>query len=343
MPRYALFPLLALTLTLPTYAQQERWYQVELLVFSREGSNAARSEQWPATPRLSYPGATRFLVEPARVEANLAANPGGESEVDVFGRQFINFPEPQQAGEFAAAQQPPAPAAEEAPAQEATARQAALPATPTPFVTLPRSAREFDGKAAYMQRTGKYRTLFHHSWLQPVVDERNALPIVLDRSGDSGDWPRLQGSIKLYLSRYLHLETNLWLNTDGSYLPGEWRMPAPPLGPVSLLVAERTTVGQAEAAPGSDASEPGGVFSAERLPPGQEVAEEAEPEPVYGFRHAVLMQQKRRMRSKEVHYLDHPMLGVVVRLNPVDEDYLRALAAAEFGSEPLPQPTDQAP
>jgi hypothetical protein len=108
-------------------------------------------------------------------------------------------------------------------------------------------------------------------------------------------------------------------------------------------VAERAAVGQAEAAPGSDASEPGGVFSAEQLPPEQEVAGQVELEPVYGFRHAVLMQQKRRMRSQEVHYLDHPMLGVVIRLNPVDEEYLRALAAAEFGSEPLPQPSYQAP
>ena len=52
-----------------------------------------------------------------------------------------------------------------------------------------------------------------------MTDQANALPIVLDRSGDGGAWPELQGTIKLYVARYLYLETNLWLNTRGEYLP----------------------------------------------------------------------------------------------------------------------------
>ena len=87
-----------------------------------------------------------------------------------------------------------------------------------------------------MQRTGYDRTLFHETWVQPVEAEQQALPLIIDRSGDSEDWPRLQGSVKLHLSRYLHIETRLWLNTQGEYLPGEWRMPAPPFGPVSVFV-----------------------------------------------------------------------------------------------------------
>jgi hypothetical protein len=41
------------------------------------------------------------------------------------------------------------------------------------------------------------------------------------------------------------------------------------------------------------------------------------------------MQQKRKMRSKEVHYLDHPLLGVVIKLMPLDEEQLQELADAE--------------
>ena len=38
-------------------------------------------------------------------------------------------------------------------------------------------------------------------------------------------------------------------------------------------------------------------------------------EPQYDFRHAVLVQQKRRMRSGEVHYIDHPLLGILVKVS----------------------------
>ena len=51
--------------------------------------------------------------------------------------------------------------------------------------------------------------------------------------------------------------------------------------------------------------------------------------PVSPWRHAVALTEKRRMRSEEVHYLDHPMLGVVVKLTPVSEEELEELAAAE--------------
>ncbi len=56
-------------------------------------------------------------------------------------------------------------------------------ALPTPFIALPGTQLEFRGKAAYMQRTGKYRTLFHQTWVQPVVDQASALPVIVDRSG----------------------------------------------------------------------------------------------------------------------------------------------------------------
>ena len=54
--------------------------------------------------------------------------------------------------------------------------------------------------------------------------------------------------------------------------------------------------------------------------------------PVYPYRHAILLQQKRRMRSTEVHYIDHPRLGVVVKLTPLSTDELETMALAEAGT-----------
>ena len=314
---YCLIACLGLLVSQAGYTQNPRWFQVELLVFSHEG--ASDGEQFEPTPLLSYPGAGRFLIEPQRVKANLqAAYP--YSVIDEFGRQFLTeLPPPGGASDIPRRQNTQIAD----PGTPLTPPANAKPLLPTPFIALPAAQREFNGKAAYMQRSGRYQTLFHQSWAQPVLAQGNALPLILDRSGDTGQWSRLQGSVTLYLSRYLHLETNLWLNTSGDYLPGEWRMPAPPLGPPSLIV--ETSI-----------DETPGAFGEQWVESTTGSAADGEPEqsigPVYPYRHAVLLQQKRRMRSTEVHYIDHPRLGVVIKITPLTEEDLEIMASAELAS-----------
>ena len=283
-----------------------RWFKVELLVFGQGQGSAG--ETWEATPKLAYPDTHRFLVEPELVAANQAEHARAYSELDAYGRQIISDAEPARNTST--------------PTGEGATPGLDQPSTPTPFRVLPASQREFRGKAAYMQRTGRYTTLFHQAWLQPVTDQTRALPIVLDRSGDTGEWSRLQGSITLYLSRYLHLKTNLWLNTQGDYLSGEWRMPPPPMGPPSLILENATTDNrEGWIEPQASSNETG----TGETPGGDEL----EQGPVYPYRHAVLLQQKRRMRSNEVHYLDHPLIGVVIKLTPLSGEDLPLFGQAE--------------
>ncbi len=191
---------------------------------------------------------------------------------------------------------------------------------------------EFRGKAAYMQRTGRYQILFHESWVQPVASEERALPIVLDRSGDTEEWPRLQGSVKLYLSRFLHIQTDLWLNTMGSYFPESWQISPAPFSPQSLIIEypELPEVVTDELPVPDDG---GFTLLSEPTENGEELEEPIEVGPIYPWRHAVLLQQKRKMRSTEVHYIDHPMFGVVVLVSPITDEELEAMAAVEFASD----------
>ncbi len=330
---------LALLLAGPTLAQADRWWRVELLIFSHESAQPA--EQWEATPNLTYPSAARFLVEPGRVKDNIRQH-HADSVVDKFGRQILTMlPEPGAriatpgSGNRGASgadipRDPKTPAIAPLGQMEQQMDQKIV-LQPTPFVALPSAQLEFRGKAAYMQRSGKYRTLFHQTWVQPITDQASALPIILDRSGDTGQWPRLQGSVKIYLSRYLHMETNLWLNTPGDYLPGVWQMPPPPLGPPSLII---------EALPEPDLATLSGGWTGKLEQPSSTLEGTEElplPEedlgPVYPYRHAVLLQQERRMRSTEVHYIDHPMLGVVAKLTPLTAADLEAMAQTEADSE----------
>jgi hypothetical protein len=285
-----LFSSLFLLLPLGTQAQNETWYRVEMLIFSNTAGGA--SEEWEATPTLTYPVRSKSLMDP--------------------GQQFTTTSEGGRTAPLST------PSLDGTPGSNAVSDQQARPA---PFVTLPATQLEFGRAAAQMQRSGRYRKLFHKAWTQPIGKKSGAQSIVLDRSGNAEQWPALQGTVKLYVSRYLYLDTNLWLNTSGEYLEGSWRMPPPPLGPPTIVSIEEMT--QPEPVPSPvqtspvDQVPPAGLYPEEALP-------EVEAEREYPYRHAVLLQQTRRMRSKEVNYIDHPMFGVVVKVTP--------LATAETGS-----------
>ena len=317
-------------------AQDDRWFRVELLIFSQGAAGAKNSETWDPSPTLAYPTKSRFLFNPEKAANNLSEHQAisdplspatATSSIDPLGHQTITLSLLEEATEESAPELPDTTGSAAA-LLESELEISEPPTTPSPFTVLPRSELEFQGKAAYMARTGRYKTLFHQSWLQTVATKEKAIPIIVDHSGDDESWPLLQGSVTLYLSRYLHLETNLWLNTPGSYLPAQWRMPAAPLGPKSLIIIQPpveessydnpllpidtqalTAITELTATEELDLMEPQQLLSP--------------------WRHAVVLRQERRMRSTEVHYIDHPLLGVVVKISPVTEEELLQRAEAE--------------
>ena len=323
---------LGLMATCSALAEDPRWYRVELLIFSHQSGSAASSEQWNPTPALGYPDTGRFLVDSQRVTDNLALY-DATSVMDDVGHQTLTVIPPPPENEDGVEKKIPDLELESDTAQYVdpngpSLSPEVLPTTPSPYVTLANAELEFRGKAAYMQRSGRYKTLFHETWLQPMIEGEEPRPIIVDRSGDAQDWPLLQGSIKFRLSRYLHLETNLWLNTNGDYLPQGWNMPEAPLGPNSLTIVYPPEP-ELELEPDL-VIEPikTGFYTIE----GEEEIEGEVLEPlgpVSPWRHAILLRQERRMRSTEVHYIDHPMLGVVVKITPVTEEELQERATAE--------------
>lgn len=161
---------------------------------------------------------------------------------------------------------------------------------------------------------GNYRILFHESWRQPVRQRNQALPIYVQGGqrimpplqrlpdpsasastqpkpdsdnqnngpgqtnrrndqaflpGDSLALPEMHGTLLLHVSRYLHIEPNLWL-TD------------------------------------RDAR---------------------------GKRYNVQIDQSRRMRSEELHYLDHPKFGLLIQLDPWQSEKQKKIKQMEEALE----------
>lgn len=148
---------------------------------------------------------------------------------------------------------------------------------------------EFSGVVASLQRSSSYKVLLVKSWRQPGLERNAAIPVVVRGGETYGPHTRLEGTIRLVLSRYLHLETDLWL--------GDYALEQP------LTSAEASLEAKPNPHVGGDVTPEG----------------TADPvaEPFYVPLEQVRLQESRRMRSKELHYIDHPRLGVIAKIIPL--------------------------
>lgn len=265
----------------------------------------------------------------------------------------------------------------EGPEPEAARQENEVIPDPIPFLEVAADSRSFERQATQLRRQG-HEVLFHKAWWAPLQEQEETLPILIERSGDPdvASWPRLQGTVSVYLSRYLHAVVDLWVNTDASYLPTGWRIDAPPLAPRSVIsttiggtvvdpwaladptefdpalvdptlpptapalgqhrtgamaadaesFADESQMLSAESQIQSNGAAPSAYLSEREFSPlvdGKpevsltEVEQEARIS--YPWRHAIRHQQSRRMRGGEIHYLDHPVIGVLVRVDAQEE------------------------
>jgi hypothetical protein len=123
--------------------------------------------------------------------------------------------------------------------------------------------------------------LFHEAWQQRIT--ANKTHIVLSGGKLINNHHELEGSISLSVAQYLSLQTNLWLThftAVESLTPPIWpSLPTPP-GPSDLAIAEVDTNNKT---------------TIDRI---------------------VALKETRSMRSNEIHYIDHSLLGVIVKIQP---------------------------
>ncbi|WP_369857808.1 CsiV family protein [Candidatus Thalassolituus haligoni] len=169
------------------------------------------------------------------------------------------------------------------------------PLAPLSTLQLKREANRIDPQA-------DMDVVWHQSWLEPVQDDAGVIVHAVNLT-DSGE-PEIQitGGFSLYLSRYLHISTDLHVQHLSSQMPTD-----PQLKTLNSSVANTSTTS---------------------FPVIQSIEEPLTIHGRYPIR-ATEVRQKRRMRSKELHYIDHPMLGIVVILTPVEFPDLTAEAALD--------------
>ncbi|WP_083607986.1 CsiV family protein [Teredinibacter haidensis] len=267
----------------------ENWYQVELIIFKRAGQRA-ETESWPKNLTLAYPTELQYLIDPALQEEPENTEIPGEAENGLK----------------------PTPEEE-----------------PKPLVaayTLLDSRKFGIGSASYaLKKERGVSVLFHESWLQPMTALDDAPAIVIKGGEKFGDHHELEGTITFSVSRYLHAHTNLWLtNFIANYGQESEHWPDLPTPPSSALHTLDTTADTSALTESTTANNFGFSLENQSSFSMNETADapsmlndfSALTSKPFLIQRIITLTQNRRMRSTELHYIDHPQLGLLVKITP---------------------------
>ena len=238
-------------------AEEPRWYDVEVIIFSQNSQQYRDSEMWPVDYDLPQMETTQELLP--------------------------------------------------APANPAPGKATA----PVPFSRLDEQSLRLTAQAERINTAPDMELLLHLGWRQPGLAEDKAIAVRVDDgmqepkekpaatgqqqqlavsgAGEgylpAGDAPhRMEGTLKLVLSRYLHIYTDLIYREPLS----------------DTAISAETPLG--------GGTEPD-LFS---------LAENSFSVPLQPRYQVYHLQQSRRMRSRELHYLDHPLFGMAILVTPYE-------------------------
>lgn len=168
----------------------------------------------------------------------------------------------------------------------------------TAFQQLPNSLLSLNQELAQLKRSSSYRVLYHSGWMQPVAETQNPQPVRIQGENilDNGMY-ELDGYIGVGKGRYLHFRPDLYFSRSLSVAESNLLLKTNSTEPLTETI-ESAQQPSASTAVNTAAVRPLELFIPETL--------------------TVNLNQARRMRSKELHFIDHPLFGVLVEIKPVE-------------------------
>lgn len=228
----------------------------------------------------------------------------------------------QREAELATEMRPPALLAAPEPAED--------PANydPPAFERLDPELHALSAAVASIRRSQAYHLLYHQAWRQTIPHRTDPDHILITGGKQFDQHYELEGFISLSRGRYLHLETRLWLN---EFVPREeWSnaslslppVPEPPPVPIEQPVTDALDNDDADdvvvvtlGADGTPSFGDPGLIPDTRSAPAV-----LSPDQTSSYQLAMswLLHQRTRLRSGQLHYVDHPHFGVLIYINPVE-------------------------
>lgn len=176
---------------------------------------------------------------------------------------------------------------------------------------LDRSHLQLTEQRRKLEQHRLFKPLIHAAWRMPVKSQRNALPLHLfagknyalasSQSQLAGqDLFEIDGDLLIYVERYLHVDSQLIVRTE---IEKE-------ISIVSSLASARQKANR-------DSSNAAEVMTQESIRNNNVKIENVITE--------TLFDQKRRLRSEEIHYLDHPLFGMIIQIRKIPTNELATL------------------
>ena len=166
------------------------------------------------------------------------------------------------------------------------------------YISLPEQQMLLNDQARALGKKRDYQVLTQRAWRMPVSEK--GYPVAIEASIEGPEPVSLDGTVMVTLERFLHVEVDLWLNKLA---------PAPILSDQDLIDQD-----QNDQDPGVQDT----TFAQVDIEESDiQVKSEAD-SPFMLITENFQLKQRRRIRnSKEVHYLDSPEIGVLIKLTPV--------------------------
>lgn len=296
-----------------TSDDEERWYQIELLIFSQTLGAIDTGESWPKDIALAYPPGTILL-------SSTEDAVDGEDNIDTNIDQAIT--------ESALSE----PLLADLPAGDPLNTLIELPdETPVinpikskSFIDLPEQELTLKSHKNRLERNNQYRVLKHIAWRQPIAEKTTAKSVVITGGDQFGEHFELEGTISVNASRYLHLETNLWLtqfypnlgvDESTNLWPDLPKIPTPVDETFNLQSSNNLSFNTNNDNQfnqfGSLNSDTNTASTFSSFTNNDSVLRKP-----YLIDQIILLSQSRRMRSNELHYVDHPAIGVLAKITP---------------------------
>lgn len=292
------------------YIDYSDWYQVEVILFSPL-DGADFGESWPLLDK-SYP-ANMVTISPENDDAikpynlaqlkqleNIASLIEGsettvsnrQEEFMFEGRSLHNQPNvviEQESNSTANDSDPenPQQVADEVRniSDLKKIEHLLFPIQPESFQQIKGDKRFLKDLARSLKRSSKYRFLTHLAWRQPIRAAEDPTAILIQTGDHFDDYFMIDGTLTISRSRYLHVDTDLWATQfTPKYGPGS-------IGSAGINIDSATAEKYPEIAKWEQTRD-------------QQI-------PVQSFP----MKQSRRMRSATLHYIDHPLFGILIQVN----------------------------
>ncbi|MBV1920266.1 MAG: peptidoglycan binding protein CsiV [Pseudomonadales bacterium] len=299
-----------------TLAEDTQWYEVNIAIF-KQNTPGFQNEQWRDRDKLNlqFPRRTVMLDDESYDNINF-----DQIELEPYIPDVPSTPVQQLPTHVTSIQMSSSDEQPLTDEEKAFFDNKELPPKITAFRSIDTEDREFKQTLRRLRNSKAYKILTTKTWRQPGLALSASIPVLIQAGEEfDGDY-ELEGTVNISLSRYLHVQSNLWLSEYVKQIE------------LSNTWWEESTL---ENAPTFEGLLTDSTYASETDEPGEQNLNDTttlhsvdsnsstpllsalninESSTHYEAIRTVVIDESRRMRSNELHYLDHPLFGMVIKI-----------------------------